>query len=132
MMMAETVFIALGIIVGVMAVILLLFVALLAAGICDRKRKSAPYEMIGNINSMRKDVDELMEEKRRRYKIEDEYDRMKKYLNECALKFAHGSALLRDMKNEHDMSDDLRKQIDGLIRELDGFASDVNGFFEKR
>ena len=36
------------------------------------------------------------------------------------------------MKNEHDMSDDLRSQINGLIRELDGFASDVNIFFEKQ
>ncbi len=81
---------------------------------------------------MKKDVDELMEEKRRRYMLDDKYERMKKYLNECSLKFAHGSALLIDMKNEHDMSDDIRDQIDGLIRDLDGFASDVNSFIEKQ
>ena len=96
------------------------------------------YPFIDRINGramyriMERDVDELIEEKERRYRLEDECERMKKCLNECALKFAHGSALLRDMKNEHDMSDDLRSQINGLIRELDGFASDVNSFIENQ
>ena len=81
---------------------------------------------------VKKDVDELMDEKRRRYMLDDKYWRMKKYLNECALKFRHSSACLRDMKNEHDMREDLRDQIDGLIRDLDGFASDVNSFIEKQ
>ena len=81
---------------------------------------------------MERDVDELIEEKERRYRLEGKYDRLTNELNECALKFAHGSALLRDMQNEHDMSDDLRDQIDGLIRELDCFSSDVNSFIEEQ